>query len=112
MVPKNWTETWKRVPLLSMTGWHVVRSRLARAMGYDADEEDQVVMIYRFSNAPKSSHDTLEDDDDYQGIVSIMQACRVSLAPLTVEIHDANVCFIYICYNRGSYIFTERKFGA
>jgi hypothetical protein len=54
MVPKNGTETRKRVPLLSTTGWHVVQSRLARAMGYDADEEDQVVMTYHFSNAPKS----------------------------------------------------------
>jgi hypothetical protein len=62
-------------------------------MGYDADEEDEVMMTYRFSNAPKLSRDTLEDNDDYQGIVSILQARRASLAPLTVEIHDAKVSF-------------------
>jgi hypothetical protein len=112
MVPKNGTETWKRVPLLSTMEWHAVRSRLARAMGYDSDEEDQVVMTYCFSNALKSSCDTLEDNDDYQGIISIMQARCASLAPLTVEIQDANVCFISISCNRGSHIPTERKFGA
>jgi hypothetical protein len=112
MVPKNGTETRKRVPLLSTTEWHVVRSQLAQAMGYDSDEEDEVVMTYRFSNATKSSRDALEDDDDYQGIVSILQARRASLAPLTVEIHDANVCFISIRCSRCSQNLTERKFGA
>jgi hypothetical protein len=74
MVPKNGTETQKRAPLLSTTEWHVVQSQLARAMGYDTDEEDEVMMTYWFSNALKSSHDVLEDNDDYQGIVSILQA--------------------------------------
>ena len=44
MVLKNGTETQKRVSLLSTTEWHVVQSQLVRAMGYDADEEEEVMM--------------------------------------------------------------------
>jgi hypothetical protein len=108
MVPKNGTETRKRVPLLSTTDWHEVRSRLARAMGYDADEESGVAMTYRLSNTAKSTRDTLEDEDDYQGIIATLQARRANLTPLTVEIHDANVCHVSPSYHNGSSICTER----
>jgi hypothetical protein len=107
MVPRHGTDTRKRVPMPSTTEWHEVRSRLVRAMGYDSDEESDVLMTYRFSNAPKSTRDALEDDDDYQGIITALQARRANSAPLTVEIHDANVFIIFLRCHKSSCDFTE-----
>jgi hypothetical protein len=69
MVPKLGIQSHKRLPLPSTTDWDTVRDRLVRAMGYDQDEEADVSMSYRSGNETKSS---LEDDDDYQGIVQVV----------------------------------------
>ncbi|KIM81298.1 hypothetical protein PILCRDRAFT_89253 [Piloderma croceum F 1598] len=59
-------------------------------MGYNSDEESDVLMTYQFSDAPKSTCDALENDDDYQSIITALQAHCANSALLTVEIHDAN----------------------
>ena len=78
-----------------------------QAMGYNSDEESDVLMTYWFSNAPKSTHDALKDDDDYQGIITALQAHCANSAPLTVKIHDANVFIIFLRCHKSSCDFTE-----
>jgi hypothetical protein len=53
-------------------------------MGYDADEESGVTMTYQLSNTVKSTCDTLEDENDYQGIIATLQAGCADLMPMYV----------------------------
>ena|ERR1700737_4560602 len=86
MVPKHGGKDSKRVPVASSTPWLDLQDCLATIMGYEADEEFSV--SYRFSNAAKSVRNTLEDEDDYKGIVNYIQGRRRNAAPVQVLILD------------------------
>jgi hypothetical protein len=92
MIPKPNSTSQKRLPLSSKTKWLEVQERLTRAMGYDDSEEDNVSLTYRFSKDPKQTRNSLEDNDDYQGIIETLRARRASAAPIHVIIFDNKVC--------------------
>jgi hypothetical protein len=52
---------------------------------------DDVSMTYRFSKDPKQTRNSLEDVDDYQGVIETLHAHRVNSSPLQVIIFDDNV---------------------
>lgn len=74
------------VPVASSTSWSDLRDRLATIMGYDTDEEFSI--SYCFSNTAKSVRNTLEDVDDYMGIVDYIWGRRRNAAPVQVLILD------------------------
>jgi hypothetical protein len=76
----------KMVPVASSTSWSDLRDRLATIMGYDTDEEFSI--SYCFSNTAKSVRNTLEDVDDYMGIVDYIWGRRRNAAPVQVLILD------------------------
>lgn len=86
MVPKHGGKDSKRVPVASSTSWSDLRDRLATIMGYDTDEEFSI--SYCFSNAAKSVCNTLEDEDDYMGIVDYIWGRHRNAAPVQVLILD------------------------
>ena len=55
-------------------------------MSYDADEEFSI--SYRFSNPVKSVRNTLEDEDDYKGVVDYIRGRRRNAASVQVLILD------------------------
>ena len=91
MVPKPNSTSQKQLRLSSELQWFDVHDRLACAIGYDDNEIDDVSMSYRFSKDPKQTRNSLEDDDDYQGVVETLHACRANSSPLQVIIFDDNV---------------------
>jgi hypothetical protein len=76
----------KMVPVASSTSWSDLWDRLATIMGYDTDEEFSI--SYCFSNTAKSVRNTLEDVDDYMGIVDYIWGRRRNAAPVQVLILD------------------------
>lgn len=88
MVPKHGGTDQKRMTMLSTSSWPEVCNRLARTMGYDDDEEFSI--SYRLSNTTKGTKNSLEDEDDYIGIVTTLASRRRNSAPLQVIIIDNN----------------------
>ncbi|KAL6302665.1 hypothetical protein BKA93DRAFT_827183 [Sparassis latifolia] len=89
MVPKHDGKAMKRVPLSSAMTWDIVRERLRIVMGYD--NVDDMALSYRLSKDAKSVRKSLEDDNDYQGIVQSMQSHRRNTRPQQVIILDDSV---------------------
>ncbi|KAL6305633.1 hypothetical protein BKA93DRAFT_748894 [Sparassis latifolia] len=89
MVPKHDGKAMKRVPLSSAVTWDIVREWLRIVMGYD--NVDNMALSYRLSKDAKSVRKSLEDDNDYQGIVQSMQSHRRNTRPQQVIILDDSV---------------------
>ncbi|KAH9959505.1 hypothetical protein BJV74DRAFT_991050 [Russula compacta] len=89
MVPKHGGKDQKRVVISSATPWEDIYQQLATIMGYE--EDDEFSISYRFSNSPKLTQNSLEDESDYAGIVEVIRARCRNATPLQVIILDNNV---------------------
>ena len=105
MVPKVGSQSQKQIPIPSNTDWYAVQDHLVQAMGYDVDEEDDVSVSYCFGNEPKSTCNSLEDDDNYEGIIQTTKAHCTNSAPLQVIIYDNDVCGCKILHDGNSDFF-------
>jgi hypothetical protein len=97
MVPKHGGKDQKRVLISSVKPWDDVYQRLAIIMGYE--EDDDFSISYRFSNSPKSTQNSLEDESDYDGIIEVIRARRRNASPLQVIILDNNVSVLIFTNN-------------
>ena len=91
MIPKHGGKSGsKRKPLAAALSWQDTRSHLMRVMGYEDDEDFDV--LYRLSTDPKSTQNALDDEDDYNGIVQAIVSRRKNSKEVQVIIIDNGVC--------------------